>query len=322
MNSQIANAVVLETSKHSGLSRSSATGLAMPLTRRQLLTLSLMTGVGLALAPVSNALAANCVDEVYADGFWKNHKDAFAGAGVAGSFDDKARSMGYQVDGSPRVGDVVVWEPNKAGAFGSGHVAIVTRAGGGTIDIREQNWNGSAPGSSRKNVSVQAGMSFVHVPRTYKTEQYQTGSKQEQYQSGTRQERYQSGTKQEQYQSGTKQEQYQSGTKQERYQSGTKQEQYQSGTRQERYQSGWKDNWVWRTWRFVNERTPVYATRNVPVYSTRTVPVYATRTVPVYATRNVPVYSTRTVPVYATRNVPVYSTRTVPVYGTRTVPVY
>jgi len=35
----------------------------------------------------------------------------------------------------------------------------------------------------RRNVSVMSGMSFVHVPSSYRTEQYQTGTRTERYQS-------------------------------------------------------------------------------------------------------------------------------------------
>lgn len=242
--------------------------------RRQL-TVAVSTLALIAGLPVTANAAGNpnCVNEVYSDSFWKYHTDAFTGVPEAGGFGRHAATVGYRVDAQPEVGAVAVWAPGRAGASGSGHVAVVTAVHGRTFDIREQNWGRppSQPGSIRNNVNVQDGITFVHVPKGYKAEKVQTG---------------------------TKTEQYVTGYKTETVRTGSKNESYVVGTRTERYQSGWKDHWVWEKWRFVNRREPVYGTRQTPIYATRQVPVFATKQVPIYGTRQVAIYTEKQVPTY------------------------
>lgn len=56
-----------------------------------------------------------------------------AGWGNATSWDEKARSAGYRVDGSPRVGDIAQQDG------GYGHVAIVAEVGSGSVRLAEYN---------------------------------------------------------------------------------------------------------------------------------------------------------------------------------------
>lgn len=235
------------------------------------------------------AATLNCVDEVRADAFWGRHMDAFAGASRAGDFANQANANKWIVDGSPEVGDVAVWAPNQAGASAEGHVGVIVSVSAKSFSVHERNWPEGSPTHVR-SVTRQGGISFVHhrawLPSGYHTEQYVSGYRSEQYISG--------------YHS----QQYISGYRNEQYITSYRGEQYISGYRTEWYQSGWKDHWVFRNWHLVNDRQPVYSSRQVAVYATRQVPVYGTRQVAMYATRQVPVYDTRQVAIYATRQVP------------------
>lgn len=63
--------------------------------------------------------------------------------GNAHNWDDNAKKIGMKVSTTPAVNSIAVWEINKGGAGGYGHVAWVEKVNSdGTIEISEYNWNG------------------------------------------------------------------------------------------------------------------------------------------------------------------------------------
>jgi surface antigen/peptidoglycan hydrolase CwlO-like protein len=85
----------------------------------------------------------------------------WGGVGNANQWDDNARRMGIPVDGSPRVGDVVVWH---IGYYG--HVMYVEAVGGdGSILISEYNYDWTGRYSERSIPASQVraqGLQFIH----------------------------------------------------------------------------------------------------------------------------------------------------------------
>lgn len=85
--------------------------------------------------------------------------------GNGGQWADAARRFGYWVDGSPRVGDAVVFRPGQQGADATyGHVAVVEAVGGdGSITISEANVGGRVGPFSRTIPADKAGqLEYVH----------------------------------------------------------------------------------------------------------------------------------------------------------------
>lgn len=73
-----------------------------------------------------------------------------AGMGNAADWLTAAQSKGLTTlpgSATPQAGDVAVWAPNTGGAYGDGHVAMVTGVSNGQVQVTEMNW-GAAPGST------------------------------------------------------------------------------------------------------------------------------------------------------------------------------
>ncbi len=63
-----------------------------------------------------------------------------------------------------RIGDIVVWQPNCAGTYGDGHVAIVTAISGNMLTLDEDHW-GDSHHTRPYDLTC---MSFIHVPASLK----------------------------------------------------------------------------------------------------------------------------------------------------------
>lgn len=81
----------------------------------------------------------------------------WGGRGNANQWDDNARAAGIPVDGSPRVGDVAVWN---VGYYG--HVMYVESVNpNGTINVSQYNYSYNGTYSEGYNLST-AGLVFIH----------------------------------------------------------------------------------------------------------------------------------------------------------------
>lgn len=80
----------------------------------------------------------------------------------AHGWDDEARSMGFLVDGTPRVGDIAVYNEGTQGAGATGHVAYVEAvAADGTLHLSELNVRGDERYGERTGASP-ADLQFIH----------------------------------------------------------------------------------------------------------------------------------------------------------------
>lgn len=90
----------------------------------------------------------------------RNRPDLPLSLGNAHTWGARARANGFPVDGNPRVGDIVVFQPGVQGAHSRlGHVAYVAGVGGGKIHITE--FNGTCRVNSR-SARITGGMAFIH----------------------------------------------------------------------------------------------------------------------------------------------------------------
>ncbi|MDQ2808329.1 MAG: CHAP domain-containing protein [Chloroflexota bacterium] len=82
--------------------------------------------------------------------------------GDARFWDNSARAAGFPVDGSPRVGDVVVFERGVQGNSPYGHVAIVSSVNGSQFTTVSM-WGNERSGKIHVNTHhTGAGVSFIH----------------------------------------------------------------------------------------------------------------------------------------------------------------
>lgn len=72
-----------------------------------------------------------------------------------------AKSHGYLVDNTPKVGDIAVWQPYVGGTGKFGHVAYVSQVGIGTIQVMEYNFTYNHKFDVR-TVWLEPGISFIH----------------------------------------------------------------------------------------------------------------------------------------------------------------
>ena len=118
--------------------------------------------IGTYAAAPQPAYAYNCVNVVLRDPYWGQFRriveSGWNAAGVGSAF---ARS-GFAVDGTPEVGDIMVWPANYFGASYTGHVGVVAAVyDNGTVLVRHENWPyGSA--EHPQVFAVRPGNQFVH----------------------------------------------------------------------------------------------------------------------------------------------------------------
>lgn len=75
----------------------------------------------------------------------------------------RAYQYGWQVSGSPRVGDIVALQPYVQGAGGLGHVAYVESVlGNGTVVASNMNWGANPWSVTYTQFRAGAGVSFIH----------------------------------------------------------------------------------------------------------------------------------------------------------------
>lgn len=104
--------------------------------------------------------------------FWAYEKrpDIYDGSSHSVSWDalhwaDNARAAGFPVNGSPQVGDIVVFQPGHQGAFGTGHLAYVEGVNpDGSFSVTEMNANGNptVTSSTRPSAAGDPGIQFIH----------------------------------------------------------------------------------------------------------------------------------------------------------------
>jgi peptidoglycan DL-endopeptidase CwlO len=82
--------------------------------------------------------------------------------GHAKTWGVRAKALGFPVDGTPRVGDVMVLQPGVQGAHRVyGHVAYVIGVGGGRVTVTQMN-GGRGCGVMRDVFRVTRGTAFIH----------------------------------------------------------------------------------------------------------------------------------------------------------------
>lgn len=98
---------------------------------------------------------------------WLNRQDLPSDLGNAGEWDDNARGR-WPVDTTPRVGDVVVFDPGVQGAGGWGHVAYVIEVSSPTsYRVSEMNWAGHwCQVTIRTPPPPEPGVWFIHRKET------------------------------------------------------------------------------------------------------------------------------------------------------------
>lgn len=79
-------------------------------------------------------------------------------------WNERAEADGYKVGNKPKVGAVFVAEQGAGGhATSTGHVAIVTGVNSdGSFNIYEMNWKGPYIASTRENLKMTSGYSFIY----------------------------------------------------------------------------------------------------------------------------------------------------------------
>lgn len=90
--------------------------------------------------------------------------------GNANTWDDRARQMGFPVNGTPAVGSIAQWD---SGAYG--HVAYVEAVNGNTVTISESNWNGTWLG--QRHMAVNEVSNFIHFKDVNQPEPPAIGSR-------------------------------------------------------------------------------------------------------------------------------------------------
>jgi peptidoglycan DL-endopeptidase CwlO len=127
-------------------------------TRPRLVLVFAMLILASALFVPSSATAyARCACTDWAH---RNRPDLPSNLGNALSWGARARAQGFPVDGNPRAGDIVVFQPGVQGAHRRlGHVAYVVGVGGGKIQFTE--FNGTCRVNSR-SARITGGMAFIH----------------------------------------------------------------------------------------------------------------------------------------------------------------
>ncbi len=98
---------------------------------------------------------------------WLNRQDLPSDLGNAGEWDDNARGR-WPVDTTPRVGDVVVFDPGVQDAGGWGHVAYVIEVSSPTsYRVSEMNWAGHwCQVTIRTPPPPEPGVWFIHRKET------------------------------------------------------------------------------------------------------------------------------------------------------------
>jgi surface antigen len=76
---------------------------------------------------------------------WANRSDLPGNLGDAWHWAIGAARAGFPVDGNPQVGAIAVYQPGVYGAFGHGHVAVVTQVAGSRILISEASFDPRFP---------------------------------------------------------------------------------------------------------------------------------------------------------------------------------
>lgn len=83
--------------------------------------------------------------------------------GNGASWAAKSSQNSYVVDTIPEVGAIAVWAPNKAGAYGNGHVAYVVNVRDNThFRVQEYNW-GMPLAYGERDVTWKDGIQFIHT---------------------------------------------------------------------------------------------------------------------------------------------------------------
>ncbi len=60
---------------------------------------------------------------------------------------------------TPAVGKLMIWRPGQMGATGAGHVGVVIAVSGGSVTVREMNWNGG-PGVVSTHTQASTGLFY------------------------------------------------------------------------------------------------------------------------------------------------------------------
>ncbi len=137
------------------------------------LRIAIVLGVAaLALLVGGIAYAYNCVDTIKADSYWGtgsggHYYDAnLTCTDRAGLFYTCPDRSKYPVNGTARVGAIMVLEPGRCGAASYwGHVGIVTGVSSGSILVREQAWGpkgSNEPPGTHSHAYPCSGMWFIH----------------------------------------------------------------------------------------------------------------------------------------------------------------
>lgn len=83
--------------------------------------------------------------------------------GDAGTWADGAAQSGWQVSGTPQVGDIMVLAPGVQGASYAGHVAVVEQVlSNGDVEASSLNWGDNPGAVTYAEFTPGYGVSFVH----------------------------------------------------------------------------------------------------------------------------------------------------------------
>jgi len=105
----------------------------------------------------------------YAAWYWnvklgKEWRNTQPGRGSARYWDEIARTLGYSISSTPRVGAIISWKGPLFPGDIWGHVAIVEAVNpNGTIDVSEYNWATKYGYSYRKNVDPNDYGAYVYI---------------------------------------------------------------------------------------------------------------------------------------------------------------